>query len=523
MLNTETTEQPNFLFNPNSRWLTICLAVMFLFAALIRRDEIKAPGHLIEREYNSAIFAHAFYLSGNTNAEPWQKEIAFAARDQLPTLEPPLTEYLVSLIYRVMGREEIWYSRYLTGLFWLIGGIFFYKIVQTLISTDAAVFAVAYYLFTPWGVIISRSFQPDSLMMMMFLISLYGIVKYFEDASWRRLLLAGILTGITLLLRPLVLFVLFGAFLAMSTQKKKKWFQVFDKQLFTFLFLSLVFPLAFYGYGIYVAGFLQGQADLSFRPYLLARWNFWLGWFENGTQVTGYAFFVAAILGFFLLREKLARILVIGMAFGYFVFGLFFTFHVHTHPYYHIQLLPLIGICIAPVLVAIGKLLKKSSGTNWWTPVLAGFLLTLFFSSLDVRNTLYKTSFEDPKVAGEIGELINHSSHSVFVAYHYGLPLEYYGQIAGGPWPVSIDDPFYRRPDARELSVQERIEGLGFVPEYFVVTNFDLFNRKNQDLKTYLDANCVMQAQTDQYQIYGSCMPLDDNENHVTPSVRYKN
>ena len=101
-------------------------------------------------------------------------------KDQQPVLEPPVVEYLVSSIYRIMGREDISYSRYLTNLFWLIGGIFMYLIAKKLLSTDAAVIATAYYLFVPMGVIISRSFQPDSLMMMLYLISLYLIVDYFK-------------------------------------------------------------------------------------------------------------------------------------------------------------------------------------------------------------------------------------------------------------------------------------------------------------------------------------------------------
>jgi 4-amino-4-deoxy-L-arabinose transferase-like glycosyltransferase len=190
MFNTRTTEQQNFLFGHNSIWLKVCLIALFLLAALIRRDEIKAPGHLIVREYNSAIFARAFYMHGNDNVEPWRRDIAFAARDQLPMLEPPLTEYLVSLIYRIAGGEEIWYSRYLTSLFWLIGGIFLYKTVQALVSVEAALIGTGYYLFAPWSIIISRSFQPDSLMMMMFMISLYIIVRYFQEPSWRNLILA---------------------------------------------------------------------------------------------------------------------------------------------------------------------------------------------------------------------------------------------------------------------------------------------------------------------------------------------
>jgi len=302
-----------------------------------------------------------------------------------------------------------------------------------------------------------------------------------------------------------VLFSLFGAFTAMALPNKDKWFHVFDKHLIVFVFLSLIFPLAFYGYGIYIAGSLQGQAELSFRPYLLPRWEFWKGWFDNGAQVSGHPFLLLAIPGWFLLRSKLTRFLVAGLAAGYFVFGLFFTFHIHTHPYYHIQLFPLIGIAISPILHTTANSLVKTLGQRWWMPVLAVLLFATYFSWSEVRSTLYTAVFEDPTLAREIGEVINHNHHTVYVAYHYGLPLEYYGEFAGAPWPVSIDHPFYRHPGAQELSVQERMDALDFIPEYFVITNFDLYNRAHQDLQAYLEKNCSIFKETEAYLIYANC------------------
>ena len=503
MSRTYTLEQPGFL-GQNPSWLKVCLVIMFLLAALIRRDEIMAPGHLIEREYNSAIFARAFYYENNDRVETWRKDNAFAARDTLPLLEPPLTEYLVSLVYRITGQEKIWYARYLTGLFWLIGGIFMYKVAKMLLSVEAALLAVGYYLFVPWGIIISRSFQPDSLMMM-FLISIYCILLYFERLTWGNLLLAGTITGITLLLRPLVLFALFGAFIALSIYKKEPGAKLINRHFMIFCALILVFPVAFYGYGIYIGKFLQGQAALSFRPYLLPRWEFWLGWFNNGANVMGRAVLVCAVFGFFFLQKNIARVLVIGLMVGYFIFGLLFTFHIHTHPYYHIQLFPVIAICAASFLLAVVNMIIRRLGRNWWIPAAASLIFAMYFSYSDVRSTLYTSVIEDPTIGKEIGHVVEHSPRTVFVAYHYGLPLEYYGEFSGLPWPVSIDDPFYRRPGARELTVQERLDSLGFVPEYFVITNFELYKRMHQDLKIYLESTCLTSLQKPGYLVYTDC------------------
>jgi hypothetical protein len=117
---------------------------------------------------------------------------------------------------------------------------------------------------------------------------------------------------------------------------------------------------------------------------------------------------------------------------------------------------------------------------------------------------------DDPRTARQIGEIIGHSPRTVFVSRHYGIPLEYYGEFGGAPWPVRIEDSFYRPSGAREQSVQERIDQLGFEPDYFVITHFDLYERKHQDLQVYLESNCAPVAETNAYLIYTNCKGLTD-------------
>src|SRR5687768_11681635 len=328
MFNAEISQPQPGMFEQHPSWLKLCLALIFLLAALIRFDEIKAPGHLLDREYTSAIFARAFYFMSNDQVEDWRRDIAVITMNQQPALEPPLVEYLVSLMYRVVGREEIYYARYLTGAFWLVGGIFMYLITKKLLSTEAALFATLYYLFVPMGVIISRSFQPDSLMMMLFLASLYLLLIYFENGVKSYLLYAAVVTAITLLLRPLVLFAIFFAFLALSLQNKGSWRKIIDRSLVIFGGVSLLPAIIYYGHGIVFAGFMRWKVSSSFMPHLLTEPDFWLGWFRLGINVAGTAFLIAAIIGFFLLPNRTTRNLMIGLAISYLFFGVVFTYHI---------------------------------------------------------------------------------------------------------------------------------------------------------------------------------------------------
>jgi 4-amino-4-deoxy-L-arabinose transferase-like glycosyltransferase len=499
-----TNSQPQ-LFVENSPWFRVFLILMFSLAALIRRDEIRAPGFAPTREYTSAIIARAFYYAGNDNIVPWRQNIASMLKDQQPILEPPLTEYLVSLSYRILGNEEISYARYFTGIFWLIGGVFVYKISRILLSADAALFATAYYLFVPMGVIVSRSFQPEALMMMMYLISLYYIIVYYETLTKKHLFLAAILTGVAVFIRPLVIFALFAAFIAIAIHRKGSVSRVVDNSFIIFFAISMVIPFIYYGYGILIADYMRWKVAHSFRPHLFVHWDYWKGWLDSGIDVAGHLGIIFALLGFLFLRKSIARTLVISLAIGYFIFGLVFNYHIMTHSYYHIQIFPLLGICASAFLVHIASNLKNALDRYSWVAVVFVLLFGLDFSYKEVRESLSRPVFEPPNVAREIGEIIKHNPYVVTDAYEYGLPLAFYGEFSGTWWPEKIEEPLYRHPSAKEFSVQERLDSFGFQPEYFVITNFGRFNKFHKDLKAYLEENCMVLAQTDSYWIFSNC------------------
>ena len=232
------------------------------------------------------------------------------------------------------------------------------------------------------------------------------------------------------------------------------------------------------------------------------------GWFQLGTNVAGAAVLVAAIIGFFLLSNRTTRSLVIGLAISYFIFGVAFTYHIQTHPYYHIQLFPIIAICSAVCFASIVGVLRNSAGKVWPLPVILSLLIGLYFAFRAERDSLYQAKMEDPQTAWKIGEIIGHNPHTVFVSRYYGLPLEYYGEFGGAPWPVRIEDPFYRQPHEHERSVQERMDELGFKPDYFVITYFDLYHSQHPDLETYLESACSARLETTEYLIYSHCQTL---------------
>jgi hypothetical protein len=256
-----------------------------------------------------------------------------------------------------------------------------------------------------------------------------------------------------------------------------------------------------------IAGFLRWKVGTSFRPYLLLRREFWLGWLDLAGWAVGYTPIIGALLGVTLLRKGIPRALVLGLAIGYAAFGLVFTMHIHTHGYYHAVLIPIVAIPLGAVVALIADRLRQTSARWFWLPTIGALVLAMLFGFREVRSRLGSQVFESIETAREIGEIVNHSSQVLYLAHYYGLPLQYNGELTGAYWPRKITYWLYRRADERELSVGQRLDALGFSPEYFVITDFTEFYNHHTDLEEFLNNDCNLVAKSDDYLIYGACEP----------------
>lgn len=500
-------DHPSIGLDP--RWRRIALWLIVVAAIAVRLDGIEAGGHLVEREYNSAIFARAFYFENNEEIEPWRQRNAQATRDLYPLLEPPVTEYLLAAAYRLTGREEIWFGRLITSAFWLVGGFFLYGLARRTVGADAAVIATGIYLLGHWAILVSRSVQPDALMMMMFLMSLHAIVRHFDAPRRSGLVLVAALVGLTVLLRPLAGFAIAGAYLALALRSRGRWSRGFVEDVLIFATLSAMPSVLYYGHGILVGGDLRGQAAMSFRPHLLVHEEFWKRWLASAVSVVGGVTVLGAVLGYASRAGAVARKWVVGALGGYVVFALCFTYHTITHPYYHIQLLPLLAIGAGLFWVRVVRLLREKLGRACWVPIVAMLVLFFHLGLRELQAELGRPkNIESLELAREIGERIGHSDRVVMVARHYGLPLEYHGEFAGKAWPVPLDDAFYRAPGARALSVEERLGAMGFLPEYFVITDLERYARVHADLAEYLAARYELVAKRPDLEIHRYRRPI---------------
>ena len=502
----------NSFWDQHRSLLLLILVSIFLLAGAIRLYKIQAPGMLPERDFGSAILARDFFFRSEDSIPEWEREVSSKTVQTIPILEPPVTEFLVSILYRVAGSEHMWIARVLTSIFWLIGGIFLYKIARSFLSTGAAIVSTAFYLFAPLGILLRRSFQPDALMMLMFLVSLYAILKYYEQPVMPRLIIAGTITGLTLLYRPIVLFTLLAAFIALGIAQQRSWKGAFNRQTAIFLTMSLLPPLLYYGYITLLTD--GAQTTMSFQPHLYLRREYWRGWLDSGLYAVGAAAIVVAMLGLAILPLDWPLAMLSGLWLGYIVFGLTFNYHTQTHPYYQAQLIPIVALSFGPLVDLIGDRLKTNPRRHYWIlPIGAIMILGMTLSVLQVRGVLANPLPVRKETEQAIGEIVHHSTKAVYVANNYGITLEYNGKLTGSYWPRRIESPLYLSTRGqRILSIEERLAALNFVPEYFIITNFREYEQNHTDLRDYLDANCSIFSKSDEYLIYSGCRSLIEDQ-----------
>jgi hypothetical protein len=198
---------------------------------------------------------------------------------------------------------------------------------------------------------------------------------------------------------------------------------------------------------------------------------------------------------------------MLGLWSGYIVYGLVFTYHIHTHVYYQLPFIPIVAISLGPLGALVLNHLIQVDSRWYWHMILGGvFLLAILLNiGLYLRERQELPDFgEEVRVAEEIGEAVAHSTRTLLLASHYGRPLQYHGRFSGEAWPTRGDMRAEKLIGESEVSIEDRFSSLRaeLAPEYFVITDFQEFDAQT-DLGGFLRANFPITVQTDDYIIFG--------------------
>jgi len=524
------------------------LIVLLLFVAAfgVRLYHINRPALDFApiRQYQNAHIIRGLYYQSNNSIPESSKRIAKLNMERMGfVLEPRIVENASIIGYRIMGAERLWIPRVLSSIFWIIGGFFLYLIAMKCLSPGISLFTTFIYLFLPYGILASRAIQPDPLMVMMMLLSIYSVFKYDENPSLKGLIFTALVTAISVLIKPYCIFMIFGAFISLAIHRQGLWKALFHRSTLIFAALIVLPAAVYYGYNLlFNVGFVGEHVQGSFLPQLLIFLPFWKGWLHMIGQVVGYIVFILAFLGLFVTQHGRLKALLTGLWVGYFFFGLSATYQMHTHSYYSMPFIPIAALSLGPAGTvatnhlrgsAIARSLKVASviifcvlivvlGLGMRKPGIKNILvdhkdelktIATFISIPPEFGSFLKDDFnKEERIAKEIGAYVKHSTNTVFLDADFGRVLAYYGGFAGLPWPTSIS--LYERrlrgvhvPDIKEDFTDKYIiilyqgKFIKYTPDFFIVTAFDDFE-KQEDLKEFLNSNYPVLVSNENYLIF---------------------
>jgi hypothetical protein len=393
------------------------------------------------RQLHSALIARGMYYIDLQGAPQWQRDIAYIQWQGGGLIEPQIMEHLAAWTYKLAGSDYLWIPRLYSIFFWVLGGVFLYFLARDLTNEDGGVIAAAFYLILPFGAIASRAFQPDPLMVCMIVIGLWAQVRWQRHPTWAWTVAAGLLSGLAIYVKSVAVFYIAGSLAGIILGGMGIRKAVRDPKVWALGVLAVLPYGIYHYYTMYVLHSLEDQFALRFFSSLLANGVFYLQWIGQIKAVTGYGFFLAAVIGTFAFPKRWSRAMFLGLWAGYFAMGVTLNYNTSTHDYYHLPMIPIAALCLGAIAAAVLQHVRWPGMNLVVYGVIVGVLaLGITTTSWDVRVTLKRDDYRhEPAYWQKLGEKLRGKGSIVALTHDYGYRIGYWGWTPIQNWMTSGD------------------------------------------------------------------------------------
>lgn len=468
------------------------------------------------RQLRSALVARGIYYQMLPNADPATRDLAIFFWKAVGQYEPPLLERIVALTYLALGKETLWVSRIYTSLFWVIGGLALFDLARRMAASGplkdkpgwaAAVglLSTGYYLFLPFAVQASRSFQPDPGMVMWIILSTYALYRWSEKPGWKWAILAGLFGGMAVLVKAVAAYMLFGiaAVLVLHTLGLKR--SLRSPQVWTMAVMMIAPSFLYYlvenqgRAGQYFQTWTVELSHLLLTPTLYARW------FNLLQDLMGLTLLLLGLAGVLIARPK-NRLMLLGLWGGYLLYGLLLPYQMYSHNYYHLQVIPILALSLTPIFEAVLDPISRQPKFIQLLCVLiafAGFAHPAYVSAAAMRADENR---HEPAYWAEIASYLPTDGKIIGLTQDYGYRLWYYGWRKVNLWPNRGEQALRAmRGKEREFEAffNKKIEN----QSYFLITAFGQLEDQ-PDLAAWLEEHYPVHARGGGYLIYDLQNPL---------------
>jgi 4-amino-4-deoxy-L-arabinose transferase-like glycosyltransferase len=431
------------------------------------------------RQLRSAIIARGMYSSLQTSLPEEKRLFAVEQLQKEAIIEPVVMESLVAASYALMGSEYVWVARLYSSLFWFLGGLAIFGLAREWASFDGAMVALMFYFFNPFGVIASRTFQPDPLMVALLAGALWAICGWYKRQTWGWAVIAGLLSGMAIFVKSVAIFPLIMAMAGLLLVSPGWRTTLTRGQVWCMVGLAILPGALYHVYGIFIDGFLSQQFNLRFFPSFLVSPSFYIRWLDVIGKTIGFGAFFLALSGVLMLLYKPEGGLAIGFLMGYFVYGMTLPHHITTHDYYQLPLVPIVALLLAPVAAVVFEYFGGINRSLFSRLGLSAILvLAVLTYSWQARSIMARTDFR-PEIAKweELGRKLV-GSRVVALTHDYGYRLVYYGWLPTEHWPHQGDMRLLEMAGRAPIPIKERFNELTQDMDYFLVVQMEEFQRQ---------------------------------------------
>ncbi len=487
---------------PNHWSVWVLFAFVFLVGLGIRLfDLTDAPLDFHPtRQLHSALMARGMFYQTQTEIPERQRETAVRQWKAEGLIEPPIMERMTALTYSLLGEEKLWVARLYSIMFWMAGSVALFLLAKELSGPAGAVAGVVYYLLLPYAAIASRTFQPDPLVTAAIIFAVWGMVRWYRTPTWGWTVIAGLLAGLAIFIKTIAVFFVGGAWLGLILAGLGLRNAITNRKVWVAAVLTVLPYALFHVYGMYISGLLQSQFSLRFFPQLWLDPTWYLRWNGQLATVIGFEWFILSILCLFTIRQSAHRWMTIGLVAGYFVYGLTLPYHISTHDYYTLPLVPVVALSLACGADALVRAFSKPR----WLANVALLGVMLFFMTIkgwDTIVTLKRTDYR-PEAAlwSELGEKLGQGTAVVGLTHDYGMRLSYWGWLTPTNWMTS-GDLAYRQLAGQTYEFKDLFAEQAEGKRYFLVTLFGELDSQ-PELKNYLYNNYELVEETGDYLLF---------------------
>jgi hypothetical protein len=490
----------------NSHRLQILILAIFILGASIRL--VDATDEPLEfhpaRQLRSAIIARSYYYKHNPAYS--QEEIRFAISEakQRGLIEPPILENLTVFTYRLIGSEQVWVGRLYSIFFWLLGGWALYALTKEFASLTGSIISLSLYFLLPFSIYATRVLMPDPLMVAFTVISICSLYRWEKKRTWLWAVFTGLATGFTIFAKSvagIILIVPFAVFILSTVGLKTA---LKSAQTWLILLLSALPIAMFTYYGFFIDRRMAGQFIGRFFPNLYFSPSLYVNWITHIEEHFSLITLILSIVGLTLVKDKNLRWLLAGWWAGYLVYGFVFPHHITTHSYYHLPLVPIMAVSLAPLASRISDLVNQTSQKSLnWGLIIAAYLAFVAFNLWSIQDYLVSVDYRLVSERLEhIGAVIktNSKTSTIALSNDYEASLQFYGMTSSRHWPSRGEIKTINstgEPETFEALWERNTLGVHF----FVILDVEEFY-KQAELRDKLLNNYEIIAQEEEYFLF---------------------